>query len=132
MSKHESSLKRTSPEIEIPVLSTNILSSVGIILNSEGWSNSRTKYLNICKLYLYLTRLNLAILILSLSYVTFSLNHEFSSECSHKLFYLFGTLLVSNELRNPISIAQINESHTSHFTNPLNPTGQSNRFAGIG
>ena len=119
-------------QIQITILHTNIIATVGIVLNGEGRGLTLAEYVQLLSQYLNVTRRHLGILSLSLTNSTFDLNAPLTSQ-TIGFFAQFSVLrLVEHQLGDAITVAQVDKRHTTHLTGFLYPSGQRHLAAGIG
>ena len=119
-------------QVEITILHTDIIATIGIVLNSEWRCETLAENVQLRNQDLNITCRHLGVFRLTLAHDTNNLNTEFTSQLVSTLTEGCVLRLIENQLCNTITIAQVNKSHTSHLPCALNPSGEFHLVAGIG
>ena len=119
-------------KVEITILHTDIVATIGIVLDGERRRLALTEDIQFLNQYLNITRRHLGILALTLTDHSLHLDTELTAQFIGLFTKCCIIGLVEHQLCQTIAVAQINESHTTHLTAALNPSCQRHLFACIG
>ena len=119
-------------KIQITVLHTDIIATIGIVLDGERRRLALAQDIQFLDQYLDITRRHLGILALTLTDRSLHLDTELTAQFVGLFTKRCIIGLVEHQLCQTIAVTQINESHTTHLTAALNPSCQRHLFACIG
>ena len=118
-------------KVEVTILHTDIIATIGIILDSERWCKTLAKNIKFLYQNLYIASRHLWILTLTLTNLSLNLNTEFTAKFVGTITKFSIVSLIEYKLSQTITIAKINEGHTSHLTTSLYPSGECYNTTGI-
>ena len=119
-------------EVKISIFHSDIIASISVILDSERRCGTLAENSERINNHLYVTRRDIFVFAFSFAHTTFCLYTELTSQFISFFAELRIDGLIEHELCDTISVSQINESHATHFSGALHPSGQSDLIAGIG
>ncbi len=121
-----------APQVEIAVFHTQIVTPVGVVLNSKRRYERRAKYTKLLGCNLNVAGINLGILALAFSYRSLYLDAIFASQLVCLVTESLVVGLVEDKLGDAIAVAKVHKGHAPHFTSALHPSGKCNLFTDIG
>ena len=125
------SYARTS-EIEIAIFHAEVIATVCVVFDSERGNLAAVKYAESVRDYFYITSRKVRIFRAALLNLPCNLHNKFASKRVGSLGELPVDLIVENHLSDSITVADVHESHTAHFTGALHPSCQRHGLSGIG
>ena len=132
MTQSQSLLQGVPPKIQIPVLGSDVLTSVALVLNGEGRGHGFVENIDGLKFDLDVSGGHLGVFALALKNLSDGLDHELSSEGCGGLDKGRISVGLNHQLGDAITVAEVYESHSSEFPRPLNPTGQGHFLSYVG
>ena len=118
-------------KVEITIFHTDIITAIRIILNGEWRCQTLAEDIQFFHQNLDITCRHLRVLALTLTHLTFDLNTELTAQFVGAFTELCIVSLIENELRQSITIAKVDEGHSTHLTTTLYPSGKCHYCAGI-
>ena len=119
-------------QVQIAVLHADVVTTISIVLNGEGRRLTLAQHVQLLSQNLDITCLHLRVLCLALADGTRHLDTPLTTQFV-SLFTQGSILrLVEHQLRNAITVAQVDKRHTAHLTGLLNPSGQRHLLTSIG
>ena len=109
-------------EVEITVLHANIVTAIGIVFNCERRSRSLVEDVKFTYNYFNVTCRYIRILALTFAYYAGCLNYIFTAKVRSLLAEFRINILAEYKLCHAITVAQVNECHTTHLACTLYPT----------
>ena len=119
-------------KVKIAVLHTQVVATVGIVLDGEGRHSTGAKHSKLRHEDFDITRSNLIIFALSFTDNTLSLDAVFTTQAIGLLTQSSINRFVEDKLGYTITVTQIDKGHTTHLAYFLHPTSQGNFDAIIG
>ena len=111
MAQQEVLTNGSPSDVEVAVLHAQLLAPVGFVFDGEGRGGRGIEQDQLMHLYLNVAGSHVGILVLALHHGSAGLNHEFAVELSSLSEALGVKQLIKAQLRNSISVAQIDEGH---------------------
>ena len=119
-------------QIEIAVFHSYVVAPVGIVFDGKRRCDALAQHIEPAHDYLYVTCGYVLVLAFTLADSPNGLNTELTSEFVGTVAKLFVQSLVKNQLRDSITVAQVDKRHAAHLTAALDPSGKRNHAARIG
>ena len=118
-------------QVEVTILHTDIITTISIIFDSERRSLALREHVEFLHQDFNITGIHLRILALSLAYCTLNLDAVFTTQLVSCIAQVLVIGLIEDQLCDTITVAQVNECHTTHLSCALYPSGKSYLFACI-
>ena len=107
---------RRTAQIEIAILHANIITAISIIFDSERRSLTLREHIQLLYQDFNITSIHFRILALSLTNCTLDLDAIFTTQLIGSITQGLIICLVENQLCDTITVAQVNECHTTHLS----------------
>ena len=103
-------------QVEITILHTNIVATIGVVLYSERRSQALRKHIEFLGENLNVASVHLRILALALAYHTLNLDTKFTTQLVGCVAQFLVVCLIEDNLGDTITVTYIDEGHTTHLT----------------
>ena len=131
VTQHQILLQWIAAQVEIAVLHTQVITAVGLVLNGERRSGSRIEHVKGVETHLDVTGIDSGVFALTLQNCTRNLYYVFAAQFLHLSIELCRSRFVDDNLCDTVTVPEVDEAHTAHLPDPLDPTGQSNFLSGV-
>ena len=118
-------------QVEITVFHPQVVAAVGIVLYGERWCERRAEHVEFLGHNLNVAGRHLVVLALALADRALDLNAIFTSKGVGLLKERLVHGFVESQLCYSVTVAEVDESHSSHLTQALHPSGEGYLLAGI-
>ena len=115
-------------QIQVAILHSQVIAAIRLVLNGKRRCYSRIKHVEFRHVNLYLAGRQLGVFRLTLNHLTGYLQHELASQAIGQSQFV----TIQRQLRNAVTIAQINKCQATHFADTLYPPGECYRSSCIG
>ena len=119
-------------QVHVAVAHAQVVAAVGILLDGERGYLAGIEYLEVVGYDLYVAGGQVLVLGISLVDLSGDLQHEFAAELVGTVAEFGVGLVVEDDLRDAVAVAQVDERHAAHVADTLHPAGKSNLPAGVG
>ena len=99
-------------QVKVPVFHPQLVTTVGVLLDSEGWDFRCIEHFDLLSDYLYFARRDLRVFIASLSDNAFSPDYKLTSQFTGLHAEVSVNLHVKDQLGDTVPVAQVNEGHS--------------------
>ena len=103
-------------QVEVTILHTDIITTISIIFDSERRSLALREHVEFLHQDFDITGIHLRILALSLAYCTLDLDAVFTTQLVSCIAQVLVIGLIEDQLCDTITVAQVNECHTTHLS----------------
>ena len=127
----EVALQRRTAQIQITVFHTQVVAAVRVLLDGE-WRRLRLiQDDEFVGRNLDVARRHLGVLRRAFNDAPFGLKHVFAAEvCGHGA-RLFGRVFFDDDLRDAVTVAQVDKGHGAEVTHLLHPSGERHRTTDV-
>ena len=119
-------------QVEVTILHSDVVAAVGVLLYGERWRFAFAKHIELRCNNLNVASGKVGVLALAFVHRARHLYAKFAPQSIGAVAKFLVFVLVEHELGNAISIAKVDERHSAHLPNSLNPPCQRYRFTCIG
>ena len=131
VTKFEVSTHRVTTEVEVAILHTDVVATISFVLDSERRSSRHIEHSHLIYNDFDVASSHFIIFSRAFSHSTTHLEHIFATKVV-STFTEFGIhFVIKYKLSKTIAVAEVDKSHTTHFTSALHPTSESNILAKI-
>ena len=102
-------------QVEITIFHANIVTAIGVVLDSKRRSLALRKHIKLFYQDFDIASIHLRILALSLAYHTLNLDAILTTQLVGSITQILIIGLIEDQLCDTITVAQVNECHTTHF-----------------
>lgn len=121
------SLQRRPAQVEVAVFHTQVVAAVRLLLDREGRNVRAVEDHERIGRDLDLARGQLGILRLAFDDAARHLQDEFAAQFGGRPAGLFGRVLLDDDLRQAVAVAQVDEGHGAQVAHLLHPAGERHR-----
>ena len=119
-------------QIQVTVFHADIIAAVCIILNRKRRSHGSIQNVQFGNDNFNVSCRNVCVLAETFIHCSCDLNDEFTTQFIGTVAKFSINFFIKNQLGDTVTVAKVNESHTSHFTAALYPSRQRDLFIYIG
>ena len=124
-------LQRRPAQVEVAVFHTQVVAAVRLLLDREGRNVRAVEDHERIGRDLDLARGQLGILRLAFDDAARHLQDEFAAQFGGRPAGLFGRVLLDDDLRQAVAVAQVDEGHGAQVAHLLHPAGERHRLADV-
>ena len=124
VTEHKRVLERVSSEVEVSVFGSDVITAVAFVFDGERRRYGLVQDIDRTEFDLDFAGIHLGVLALTLDYFAFCLDDEFASERVGHLNQFCRSIGAYHQLGYTISVAKVNECHSSEFSGSLDPSGK--------
>ena len=131
VAKFEVSTHRVTTKVEVAILHTDVVATICFVLDSEWRSSRHVEHSHLIYNDFDVASSHFIIFSRAFSHSAAHLEHIFATKVI-STFTKFGIhFIIKYKLSKTITVAEVNKSHTTHFTSALHPTSESYILAKI-
>ena len=118
-----------APQVEIAVFHAQVVATVGVVLDREGGRQTRAQHVELAGYDFDVASGHFRVLARAFGHCAFHLYHIFAAQLVGTLTQLGVNVVVKHDLRDAVSVAQVDEGHAAHLAGALHPACQGHHFA---
>ena len=124
-------LQGRAPQVEVAVLHAQVVAAVGDLLDGEGRDFGLVEYRDAACRDFDLAGGHLGVLGLAFDDLALDLDDPFAAEACGGFAGFGGGVLLDDDLRQPVSVAQVDEGHGAEVSDLLHPPGEGDGFMDV-
>ena len=122
----------STAQIQVAVNHAQVITAVGVILNSEWGSERFVQYVKLVSKNLNIARRNILIRVTTLRNHPLNLNHKLTAKLVSLGAQFCVSVLAEHKLSNAVAVTQVHKGHSAHLPYFLNPACQGHTLINIG
>ena len=131
MAQDQVALQGRTPQVEVAVFHAQVVTAVRDLLDGEGRDLGFVEHRDAAGRDFDVARGHLGVLRLALDDLALDLDDPFAAQAGGRLAGFGGGVLLDDDLRQAVTVAQVDEGHGAEVSDFLHPPGQGDVFVDI-